>query len=68
MAAMGPFEGEASIAMDLPAFVLVDGLDENLLRYLGRYALDFSATPQGKGVRVQIGLSYPEGICVALNL
>ena len=68
MAAKGPLAEQVSIVMDLPAFVLVDGLDENLLRYLGRYALDFSATPQGKGVRVQIGLPYPEGICAALNL
>ena len=58
MAAMGPFEGEASIAMDLPAFVLVSSLGENLLCYLGRYAHDFSAHPQGKGVRIQIGLPY----------
>ena len=58
MAAVGPFEGEATIAMDLPAFALVSSLGENLLCYLGRYARDFSAHPQGKGVRIQIGLPY----------
>ena len=58
MAAEGPFAGEVSIVMDLPAFVLIRDLGENLLCYLGRYAHDFSAHPQGKGGRIQIGLPY----------
>lgn len=58
--ATGPFPGEASIYMDLPTFALIRDVDENLLRYLGRYAHAFSAYPNGKGVRVTIGLPYPE--------
>lgn len=59
LATTGPFPGEASIVMDLPAFSLVRDVDENLLRYLGRYAHAFSAYPQGKGIRVTIGLPFP---------
>ena len=60
LAVRGPLPGEASIVMELPSLVLVRDVDENLLRYLGRYAHGFAVHPKEDGIRVTIDLPYPQ--------
>ena len=56
----GPFPDNASITMYLPSLVFVRDIDENLIRYLGRYAQGFSVHPRGDGIKVTIDLPYPQ--------
>ena len=60
LAVTGLFPGDAAIVMELPSLVLIRDVDENLLRYLGRYAHGFSVHPKGDGIQVTIDLPYPQ--------
>lgn len=60
LAGTGLFPGNATIVMELPYIVLVRDVDENLLRYLGRYAHGFAVHPKEGGIRVTIDLPYPQ--------